>query len=82
MFLSFLHLDMQSMLRVVFGDTKINDFDIIIDKSIIISTNAKVFRLDITMNNPFRMHKLNGSNHVLPNQATSFKIELLIMLFE
>lgn len=64
---------------VAFSETKINNVDVITSG---IGSNQKVVRFDVSMNNPLLMNLFNSFDHLLSNEATSFKVKFPFALHE
>lgn len=65
---------------VALGETEINDVDVVF--SALITSNQKVIRLDITMNDPLFVHFLNSVDHLNRDMQHSFEVEFSAALLE
>ena len=65
---------------VALGETKIDDIDSI--GGLFISSDQEIVRFDITMNNPFFMHRLDSLDHLSGDVKNSLKVKLSSVFLE
>jgi hypothetical protein len=65
---------------VALGETEIDDEDVVL--VLIVSSNQKVIRLNISMDNPLFVDLLNSLNHLDGDAENSLEVELAAALLE
>jgi hypothetical protein len=65
---------------VALGETKVNNIDRVL--GLFSSTDQKVIRLDVTVNDALLMHLLDSFDHLMSNQEYCLKIEVALARLE